>query len=75
LARQTKLSKLASRNGSRKNLRDNNPDKAINVMVVRMLISLDSSWLTAETELLDLESQLKKLVPAEEKKIVRKKKY
>jgi hypothetical protein len=44
-------------------------------MVVRMLISLESSWLTAETELLVLELQLRKLVAAEEKKIVRKKKY
>lgn len=52
--------------------RGNYPDKAISVMVVRMLIYLETSWL--EAELLALESQFRKLVPAEEKKIVRKKK-
>jgi len=51
-----------------------NPDKAINVMVVRMLIYLETSWHEAEKELLALESQFRELVPAEEKKIVRKKK-
>ena len=52
----------------------NNPDKPINVMVVRMLIYLETHWQEAEKELLALESQFRKLVPAEEKKIFRKKK-
>jgi hypothetical protein len=52
----------------------NDPDNEIRVMVVRMLLSLQGGWLEAEKELLDLESQFRKFVPVNEKRIVRKKK-
>jgi len=55
--------------------RGDNPDKAINVMVVRMLILLETNWQTAEKELLDLESQFRKLIHVNERKIVQEKKF
>jgi acyl carrier protein phosphodiesterase len=51
-----------------------NVDDAISIKVARMVIALEISWQKAEKELLALETQFRKLVPVNEKRIVRKKK-
>lgn len=52
----------------------NDADRAINVTVVRMLITLETDWQNAEKELLVLESQFRKLMPVNEKSVARRKK-
>jgi hypothetical protein len=51
-----------------------NPDEAINVMVVRMLIILETNWQNTEKELLVMESDFRKLTLVKEKTVSRKKK-
>lgn len=49
-------------------MKGNNPDKAILVMVVRMLISLTRCWQETEKELLVIESQVAKLARTKPRK-------